>query len=132
MIERQFIEKLLTANGVDPSAPDEEIKSVLISAKWNRDDVDTAIMVLRENLSTHEQRIASVKHVFHSDERLKPETITSLLGIAMEVPPPEEAVRKRGGISIGTVLVLILVACVFSAVGVAWMMWQLHMRPFVF
>lgn len=81
MIDRKRIEKLLAVNGISPTAPDEEIRSVLISARWNKEDVETAITVLRENPSTHQSRVDTLHDVFISDRRLSPEAIHDLLGI---------------------------------------------------
>ncbi len=81
MIDKNQIESLLRANGIAPSAKDEEIRSLLLSAKWTENDVDTALMVLKENTSTKATHIDTLHKVFHSDQRLSPTEITDLLGI---------------------------------------------------
>ena len=72
-------------NGSSSTAPDEEIRSVLIEARWHEDDVESAITVLRENTTTHQSRVEKVNNIFVSDKRLSPEAIHSLLGIDVEV-----------------------------------------------
>lgn len=89
MIDRKYIERILKLNGLTPTAPDEEIRSVLISARWNKEDVETAITVLRENTSTHKSRVDTLHDVFLTEQRLSPEAIHSLLGIDMEVNSSE-------------------------------------------
>lgn len=81
MIDKNQVENLLRANGIAPSAKDEEIRSLLLSAKWTENDVDTALMVLKENTSTKVTHIDTLHKVFHSDQRLSPQEITDLLGI---------------------------------------------------
>ena len=85
MIDREHIERVLKINGLAPTSPDEEIRSVLVSAKWHKDDVETALTVLRENVKTHQTRTDTLHNVFLTDERLSPEAIESLLGIDVEI-----------------------------------------------
>lgn len=85
MIDRSHIERILRLNGLNPTAPDEEIRSVLISAKWHKDDVETALTVLRENMDTHKTRVDTLHNVFLTDKRLSPEAIQALLGINVEM-----------------------------------------------
>lgn len=76
-------------NGLTETAPDEEIRSVLISARWNKEDVETAITVLRENTKTHQSRVDKLHDIFLADRTLSPEAIHSLLGIDVEVNSSE-------------------------------------------
>jgi hypothetical protein len=85
MIERHHIETLLKANGVPSTAPDEVIRSVLISARWDNNDVDTALMVLKENTKTSETHVDTLHKVFHSNERLSPSEISDLLGVKISL-----------------------------------------------
>ena len=127
MLDRTFIEKLLITNGVDPSGPDEAIKSVLISAKWHKDDVETAIMVLREDELTHKQRVDSLEKIFRSDERLKPETISSMLGISVDIPSTSVSANGKRD---GGVFSMLLFSFIFSALLVLSAMWYLNVGPF--
>jgi len=111
MIDRQHIESLLKANGVPPTAPDEEIRSVLISARWNHNDVDTALMVLKENTATQLIHVDTLHKVFHSDERLSPADISALLGIKVSLSKDDVstlAVRRRRTEKMQTLIAIIL------------------------
>lgn len=128
MISREHVERILRLNGVDPSASDEEIKSVLISAKWHDDDAELGVMVLRENKVTHKERVDTLHKVFTSDERLKPETISSLLGIDVDMNSKELEtlrVRKRQ-ISLGQMLTIASLAMVIAFGSLFVYMWQHH------
>lgn len=83
MLNRKTIERILIANGISPSAPDEEIRSVLLAAKWIDDDVEMALSVMREN-QTHSVREDTVKNVFHSDEKLDSTAVSQLLAITLD------------------------------------------------
>lgn len=85
MIKRHQIESILKINGVQPTSPDEEIRSVLLSARYSKDEVDTAIMVLRENTVTNTTRVDGLHKVFRTDEALSPEEISQLLGIEIDL-----------------------------------------------
>jgi hypothetical protein len=133
MIERDYISKILKLNGIDVTAPDEEIKSVLISAHWHEDDVDTALMVLRENKKNHETHVDTLHKVFHSDERLSPETISSLLGIDMEVSSKDIELRRKlakGQLSAGLILQMSLVSILLASVVLLASMWFLKFGIF--
>jgi hypothetical protein len=84
MIKRSQIENILRVNGVSVTSPDETIRSVLLSARFNKDEVDTAIMVLRENKTTKQVRVDGLHKVFRTDEGLQPKEISELLGIEVD------------------------------------------------
>lgn len=93
MISREQIESLLKINGMSATAPDEHIRSVLLSARYNHDEVDTALMILREDLRTKQTRVDGIHKIFRSDETLQPKEISKLLGIevdASKFAPAEE------------------------------------------
>lgn len=134
MIQREHIEKFLKLNGVDMSSPDEEIKSVLLSARWHKEDVETALLVLRENTKSHETHVESLHRVFRSDERLKPETISALLGIDVDIPDddvnPNSFVRRYHIMSPSQIMQIGLVSLSVSVIFVMASMWYLEMGIF--
>lgn len=85
MLQKNDIETILKINGVSTASPDDDIRSVLLSARYNNDEVDTAIMVLRENTKTHQTRVDGLHKVFRSDQALNPSEISALLGIEVQV-----------------------------------------------
>lgn len=92
MMKRDQIESVLKINGVQPTSPDEQIRSVLLSARYSKDEVDTAIMVLRENTKTNKTRVDGLHKVFRSNEGLRPDEISQLLGIEVNL---SERVQAR-------------------------------------
>lgn len=85
MIDPRHIEALLRINGLAKTAADEEIRSVLLSARFKEDEVETALMVLRENTLTKQTKVDGLHKVFRTDEALKPDEISRLLGIDVDI-----------------------------------------------
>lgn len=117
MIDRSHIEQLLKINGLSPTSPDEEIRSVLISARWHKEDVETAITVLRENTTTHASRVDTLHDVFLTDRRLSPQAIHDLLGIdtSMEGNELEELKSRRHSAYIWQIISIVLFALLIAA-----------------
>lgn len=133
MFQRDHIERLLKLNGVSTTDSDEEIKSVLISAQWHKDDVEAAFLVLRENVNDHKTHVDSLHKIFRSDERLRPETISSLLGIDMDITSKD--IERRHKIDNGTmtasqVMQISLVSLGLSLIFVFAAMWYLQIGLF--
>lgn len=120
MIDKRSIEVFLRVNGIPPTAPDEEIRSVLLSAKWNANEVDTALVVLKENIKSQETHVDTLHKVFNSDDRLSSSEISSLLGIdvalssddILDINDKRAAVTKWQTLSAFTLAVVIALASV--------------------
>ena len=84
MIDRNHIEKILEINGMSVAEPDDTIRSVLLSARYDKDEIDTALMVLREDAVTKQIRVEGLHKVFRSDEALRPQEISALLGVDVD------------------------------------------------
>lgn len=118
MIEKRSIETFLKVNGIPPTAQDEEIRSVLISARWNKNEVDTALMVLKENIVSQETHIDTLHKVFNSDNKLNAEEISALLGIDVQLSNSDlrdvEPNRQRLD---NLQFIMIVILAIFIAVG---------------
>lgn len=85
MLNRNRVESLLKVNGISPTSPDEVIRSVLLSARYTEDEVESAITILRENVKTNKSRVDGLHKVFRTDQTLKPKEISDLLGIDLSI-----------------------------------------------
>lgn len=133
MFDRVQVEKLLVLNGVEPTAPDEEIRSVLIEARWDHDDVNAALSVLRENTATHETHVDTFHKVFRSDQRLKPSTISALLGIDLDLTDADvspAAVQSKKTVSAGQKAQMILVTLCLTGICTVGLMWFMKVGLF--
>ncbi|NCN52227.1 hypothetical protein GW943_00220 [Candidatus Parcubacteria bacterium] len=81
MIQKAHIENFLRINGIPPDSPDEEIRTALISARWQDDDVEVALLVLRGQTETEDVHVVAARKLFHSDSRVSPKVLSTLLGI---------------------------------------------------
>ncbi len=99
MINREHIESILKINGVVPGSPDEQIRSVLMSARYSKDEVDTAIMVLRENVKTKATRVDGLHKIFRTNDSLRPEEISQLLGIEVNIDQTVSSQSKNNDLS---------------------------------
>lgn len=125
MIEKKQVESILKANGIPPTAPDEEIRSILISARWDNNDVDTALMVLKENLDSKATHVDTLHRVFHSDERLTPSDISSLLGVKVSLSDDdiEKVEVKRRKIERAQTMVALTLALSIVLLGLTYLMY---------
>lgn len=133
MLNRQQVEKVLVLNGVKPTAADEEIRSLLIQARWHEDDVKAALLVLKENVETHETHVDTLHKVFRTDERLQPDTINALLGIDVDLSDTDIEVnreRARGHMTFSQLSQIALVSVALAAISLSLFMWLMKVGPF--
>ena len=123
MINREQIESILKINGVTPAAPDEHIRSILLSARYNKDEVDTAIMVLRQNTKTHQTRVDGLHKIFRSDEALQPAEISQLLGIEVDVNDPVQTHGKSRDFSIVQKVFVWVLSVMVAVAGILFYMY---------
>jgi hypothetical protein len=117
MVNRDQIETILKINGVVPGSPDEKIRSVLLSARYSKDEVDTAIMVLRENTKTNVTRVDGLHKIFRTDEALKPEEISQLLGIDVDISERVTAKSKVRDLSLFQYIIVWSASAVLAVAG---------------
>lgn len=130
MLQKKDIETILKINGVLPTSPEEEIRSVLVSARYNNEDIDTALMVLRENTITHQTRVDGLHKIFRSDSTLKPSEISALLGIEVDID--HIALRKSASrdMSLFQNIVVALVAIALAVFGATLAMYYYEIGVF--
>ena len=125
MLQKKQIEMILRVNGIDLSSPEEEIRAVLLSASFKGQDIDTAIMILRENTTTQISRVEGLHKVFRTNQRLNANEISALLGIDVSIDElPKEKFPKRQNTSPwihNTSVVLIAIG--LASVGVIFAMY---------
>lgn len=88
-LDRSFIDNFLKINGVSAGANDAEIRDVLTKAKWNDEEIQTAILILRESASTT-GIVAVTKHsttLFAPTADLSSRQLSRLLGVDVIVDP---------------------------------------------
>jgi hypothetical protein len=130
MLDSRQIEAILQVNGVSPTSPDETIRSILLSAKYTNDEVETAITILRENKSTNVSRLDGLHKVFRSDVILKPEEISALLGIEVELSEVSMKVHRTQGLTNFQIFLYACITIVLSLLGLLFAMYISQSGPF--
>jgi hypothetical protein len=114
MIDRDHLERILKLNGIAPHDDDEQIKSILLSARYNEDEVDTAIMVLREDRRTKRTKVDGLHKVFRTDELLNSQEISALLGVDVNLEHRVRAGRSAREISLYSHVGLTILAIILA------------------
>lgn len=124
MVDKKHIESILKINGLGTASPDEEIRSVLLSARFNKDEVDTALMILRENTKTNATRVDGLHKVFRTDEALQASEISQLLGIEVQVHEKIEAGINARRYSLLQVILLWFISIIIATTAVLFYMYS--------
>jgi hypothetical protein len=114
MAKRAYLESILKANGLRPTSPDEEIRSVLVSARFNDDDVEAALMILRENSTTNETTVDGLHKVFRTDSTLKPAEVSRLLGIDVHIDKSMTYRSSNRDLSVVETLLVVVVSVIVT------------------
>lgn len=117
MMNKNEIEAILKVNDVPKSSSDDEIRSVLLSARYNENEVDAAILILRQNTKTSEKKIEGLHKVFRTDRGLQPDEIYQLLGINVEVSDIITERRLRQKVSISHLIIIGLASLIVAILG---------------
>lgn len=126
MIEKRNVEAFLKVNGIPPTAKDEEIRSVLLSARWNNNEVDTALMVLKENVKSNETHVDTLHKVFNSDDRLSSAEISKLLGIDVNLSDNDVTdINKKHQLSQNsTAVITFILSIIIAASSIGYLMYK--------
>ncbi len=95
--------------------------------------METAITILRQDPKDKREHVETVHKVFRTDEKLKPETISALLGVDVDIDPNEIKMRRRlarGQLTSGLVLHILLVSLVLSSIFIFGTMWLMKIGIF--
>lgn len=136
MISKEHVENFLKLNGIPPTAADEEIRSALITARWHKDDVEVALLMLRGKKGGEEEdsEIIAARQLFRSDMRVAPETLSSLLGVDVKMNADrisavyqKQATIRTSALSIAFFTLFALIIVFAAALG---FMYAMHIGPF--
>ena len=99
MIDKHQIANFLRINGVSTAATDDEIRSALISARWDPRDVEVALLTLHdEAVPENTENAAAAHQVFNTDTPIASDTLTSLLGIDVTLARSQLKNKSHDGV----------------------------------
>ncbi len=122
-MNKKHIETILRTNGVDPSSPIGEIRSVLKSARYAEDEIDSAITILREEIDTSvvvkESGISDgLNKLFRSHENLQPKEISELLGITVTLSETVEFEDDTSSFLKSRPLLILMASFALATIGI--------------
>lgn len=132
MFDRKHIERILKINGVSLPAPDEEIRSVLLGARYRDEEVDMALMVLKETITQSDQSADSLQKLIRTDQSLSAKEISKLLGIEVTLTPKSEMRKSPSSpqLTLGHHIVIWLLAAIIGVFGILLAMYVLEFGIF--
>ncbi len=89
MLDKRFVERFLKLNHVAVDAPAAEIKSVLTKARWNTEEIETALMLVQGTDPNAQEKLRQreSERAFRPDIDWSSSKLSSLLGIDVVVDP---------------------------------------------
>lgn len=131
MMDKNHIERVLKVNGLSSAASDSEIREILLGAHYRESEVDSAISILRNNLSAESAQVGSTHKIFNSDSVLSSGEISKLLGIDVRVSEIGDTPKKNSSTMgfLGHMLIW-LIASMVAVFGVVVAMYTLDFGIF--
>ena len=114
-MNRDQLLTVLKINGLEPTAPEEDVRAVLRNARYSAHEVESALHILRDANAIEDARVDGLHRVFYSDEHLRPNEVASLLGVEMQVDMPIKR-WKRGQDFTETEIWIIVIGSILIAV----------------
>lgn len=118
MLNHSQVESILKINGVQKGAPDEQIRSVLLSASYTKDEVEAALTVLRDGPCFKKCNVNGLHKLFRTDEGLKPQEISNLLGIDIQTDLIPDKLEKSSGLSVTYIISIVVFSILVAIIGV--------------
>lgn len=122
-MNRNQIKTLLKINGYTDTASDEEVRAVLLSARYSEDEVDAALLMLREADLATSTRTDGLHKVFFSDDQLRPSEISGLLGVDVNLEAPISRRSKQNTMPFLHFVLIWFFSVVFAVSGILFYMY---------
>lgn len=130
MIQKDQIETILKINGLDQTSTDEEIRSVLLGAHYDQEESQNAINLFRQKNVTNHTRIDGLHKVFRTDVQLKPDEISALLGIDVDVPKHIARDRKTQHLTSLHLMIITFLSIIIAVLGLFAYMYYMNVGLF--
>lgn len=123
MMNKKQIETILKINGFNETTPDDQIRTVLLSARYSKDEVNKAIVMLKQDPNTKEVKVNGLHKIFYSDTHLKPCEISGLLGIDIDLSAPISRRSRNNTISTLQFIAVWFFSVVIAVTGILFYMY---------
>jgi hypothetical protein len=122
-MNRNQITTLLKINGFAETSSDEDIRAVLLSAKYSEAEVTAALVILRENNLATTTRTDGLHKIFFSDDQLKPSEIAGLLGVDINLDSPVSPRSRNNAMPFFYFVFIWFVSVVLAVSGILFYMY---------
>ncbi len=130
MINQQEVETLLRINGVSPLAPDDEIRVVFRTAHYTEEEISEALVHVAALRSLTPVRAKGLYKIHRTDDGLRPEEISSLLGIEVTIDELTVRLHRVRGVSEGQYFILLFLTIFLALGGFLYSMYHHQTGPF--
>jgi len=140
MLGRLQLESFFRINGITNETSDVEKRAFLMQAQWSNEDIEIAMQLpqtsdsLVPKINTDTQKnILSANTLFKSDTKLKPEAVTTMLGIDINVSSTKlntNGKRIKDGFSFLQIFSITVLSILCALLFVVFSMWYLEMGMF--
>lgn len=122
-MNKREIETILKINGFDTSATEDQVRAVLLSARYTEDEVNVAISTLRGPSIKAFEKNSSLQNIFYADKRLHAGEISKLLGVDVEINTPISRRSSRSTVSLVQFILVWFFSVVFAVSGILFYMY---------
>ncbi|MBY0310016.1 hypothetical protein K2Q16_02655 [Patescibacteria group bacterium] len=129
MLDRKHLERVLKINGVSPTASNDEIRTVLLSAHYREVEVDAALVLLQSSdQGVPASDTDSMQKLLRTDGNLNAKEISKLLGIDIIIPGSTSMATKASDreLSLGHHVVIWSLAIIIAILGLGLSMYALE------
>jgi|GEM_PF-3367121 len=125
-MQKAYIEKILSLNGLSSDTNNTEIEDFLKQAKWSDEDIKKALKILRETVAAGAVEVSvstteSLERLGYHSGRYSPEKIQTLLGIKLDVSSLdiEQYTKQKQSIALNQVVLIVVLTIVFASCTLA-------------
>lgn len=117
-MNRNQLKSILKINGYSESASDDEIRSLLLKAKYSETEIENALLILRQTDVQPMVRSDGLHTVFYTDSHLKPREIAGLLGVQVDFDASSFRLEEKDQFNFKEVMIIAGLSIVIAITGV--------------
>lgn len=117
-MNRNQLKSILKINGYTEDASDDDVRAVLLQAKYSESEIENALIILRQSDVKPMVRSDGLHTVFYSDSHLKPREIAGLLGIEVDFEASSFRLEEKKSFNLNEVLIIMVLSAVIAILGI--------------
>ena len=117
MLQKGHIQSILKINGITPDSSESEVREVLSGARYNEDEINAAVTMLKNGTEPSVSNLDGLHKVFRSSDGLKPNEISNLLSIDIGINDLNKPQTTKSSTDLNEPIVFTFATVIISAVG---------------